>query len=233
MRISHVTLSDFEAAPGSVVVVIDVLRAFTVAALALAGGATAIRCVATVEEALAVREANPGSLAMGEHDHGRRVPGFDLGNSPSGLAGTDLAGRLLVHRTSAGTQGLVRAAEAARDLFAASFVCAGATAEAVRALAPSSVTLMSTGVDHRDGDEDVACAQYIEALLSGEEPDPHAYLRRVPLSDAARAFSRGDPDLPPADIDEAMRLDAVDFALRAEIEGGRPTLVRHRPTATE
>lgn len=228
MDITHVTLADAGRHAG-VVVVIDVLRAFTVGALALATGASAIRCVGTVEEALAVRDANPGSLAMGEHNHGRHVPGFDLGNSPSQLAGADVAGRLLVHRTSAGTQGLVAAAPAAEHLFAASFACAGATARAIAGLAPQRVTFVATGVDHRDGDEDIACAEYIAALLSGESPDPQPYLDRVAASDAARAFLRDDPDFPQADLHQAVRLDAVGFALRAGIVDGHPTLVAAGP----
>jgi len=232
VRISHVTLDGAGTSHG-VVVVVDVLRAFTVGALALAAGARAIRCVATVDEALRLRDANPGSLAMGEHHHGRRVPGFDLGNSPSELSGVDLRDRLLIHRTSAGTQGLVGAASVTTRLFAASFVCAGATAHAVAALEPDHVTFVSTGVDHRDGDEDRACADYLAALLTGGHPDPGRYLPRVRSSDAAQAFSGDDPDFPAADLDEALRLDAVDFALRADIEGGLPTLHRDSPPAPD
>jgi hypothetical protein len=75
-----------------VVVVVDVLRAFTVAALALASGAAALRCVATVEQALALRASHPGSLVIGEVG-GRRPEGFDLGNSPSMLDAAAVQGR--------------------------------------------------------------------------------------------------------------------------------------------
>jgi 2-phosphosulfolactate phosphatase len=229
MRVTHTTLAGVgDIADVVVVVVIDVLRAFTVASLALAAGARAIRCVATVEQALAVREANPGSLAMGERE-GRPIPGFDLPNSPSALAGADVGGRLLVHRTRAGTQGLVLAAPRARNLLAASFPCAGATARAVRSLEPDGVTFVATGVDHRDGDEDIACAEYIAALLTGDGIDPEPYVRRVRSSDAARAFLSGDPDFPDADLDLAMRLDTVDFALLAQVEDGDPTLICSAP----
>ena len=58
-----------------VVVVIDVIRAFTTAAYALAGGASAIWLVAGVREAIELGKSIPGSLVMGE-DHGRRPEGF-------------------------------------------------------------------------------------------------------------------------------------------------------------
>ena len=84
------------------VVVIDVLRAFTTAAYAFAGGATKILLVRTVEEALALRELVPDALLIGEVG-GRLIPGLDLNNSPSVMAATEVAGRPLIQRTGAGT----------------------------------------------------------------------------------------------------------------------------------
>jgi 2-phosphosulfolactate phosphatase len=234
MEIRMVTLAEAGAQAG-VVVVVDVLRAFTTAALALARGAVAVRCVATVDEALAERAAHPGSLVLGEVG-GRPVDGFDLSNSPAAMAGADVAGRLLVHRSTAGTQGIVAAASRADALYAASFACAGATAAAVAAHRPAGVTFVLTGVDERDGDEDRACAEYVAALLRGEQPDPAPYLARVAASDAGRRFAAADdPDFPPADLGPATDLDAVPFAMRARFESGHPTLRRadahrlHRP----
>lgn len=221
--IRQVTLNDIGDHRG-VVVVVDVLRAFTTAALALDRGATAIRCVATVGEALAERAAHPGSLAMGEVS-GRAVDGFDLSNSPSELLDADVEGRLIVHRTTSGTQGVVAAAPGATALYAASFVCAGATARAVAAHEPREVTFVITGVDTRDGDEDRACADYVAALLQGRRPDPAPYLARVRSADAAAPFlPDDDPDYPASDLDHAAALDAVGFALRARMEAGYPTL---------
>jgi len=56
--------------------------------------------------------------------------GFDFGNSPSVLAGTDLAGRNVVISTAAGVRGLYLFRRV-RRLYAASLVCAAATAEAI------------------------------------------------------------------------------------------------------
>src|SRR5690606_18367462 len=119
MKISTATLDTCSVHSG-LVVVIDVLRAFTTAAYAFHRGASEIILVSTVEEAFALRERFPGSLLMGEVD-GIRVPGFDLGNSPAEVEAMDLSGRRLIHRTSAGTQGVVRSVRA-KILLAASFV---------------------------------------------------------------------------------------------------------------
>ncbi|HSG66484.1 MAG TPA: 2-phosphosulfolactate phosphatase, partial [Gammaproteobacteria bacterium] len=101
-----------------VVVVIDVLRAFTTAAFAFERGAREIVLVATVDEAFALRGRIPGSLLIGEVG-GLPIDGFDLPNSPTAVAAADLDGRRLILRTSSGTQGVVRA-ERAEHLLGAS-----------------------------------------------------------------------------------------------------------------
>jgi 2-phosphosulfolactate phosphatase len=212
---AFVPLSDVEQASGAVVVV-DVLRAFTTAAYAFAAGASSIHLVETVEEALARRAATPGMLAMGEVD-GARPDGFDLSNSPEEIAATDLSGRALVHRTTAGTRGAVRAV-GARTLLAASFVCATATARRLGAAAPERVTFVVTGAhDDLDGDEDLACAEYVAALLRGETPDVVPYLERVRRSTAGQRFLPTGPDpYRPGDLDCALAVDRFDHALVIE-----------------
>ena len=222
MQLETITLARCAEASG-VVVIIDVLRAFTTAAHALGAGAAEVVCVGSVADALAERERWPGSLVMGEVG-GRPVDGFDLSNSPSALSRVDVRGRTLIQRTSAGTQGVVGSV-AATALFATSFACAAGTARAVAALRPDRVTFVATGVDDRDGEEDLACADYLAALLSGPPLDPAPYLARVRGSDAARPFLAGDdPDFPGTDVEAACQVDVVDFALRAHLEGGRPVL---------
>lgn len=208
---------------GGIVVVIDVLRAFSVAALALQAGARAVRCVTTVEAALAERAANPGSLAMGElDDHG--TGDLDLPNSPTGLQGHDVTDRLIVHRSRAGTQGIVAAAPVASSLYAASFLCAGATARAIQAEHRQEITFVLTGVGERDGDEDRACADYLTELVRGRSPDPTPYLDRVRASDTAALFDVDDPNLPPSDVELCAQVDTVDFAMRVVSNDGHPTI---------
>src|SRR5262245_51415436 len=84
-------LAGAERAVGAVVI-IDVFRAFTTAAVALARGATKIVVVRDVDEALALRAAGVGQLCMGEVG-GKRPSGFDLGNSPFEASQADLEGR--------------------------------------------------------------------------------------------------------------------------------------------
>jgi 2-phosphosulfolactate phosphatase len=90
-----------------IVVVIDVLRAFSTAAYAFATGVEDITLVSTIEKALEWKDKIPQSFTMGEVD-GLPIPGFDFRNSPPQFDGINLSGKHLVQRTTSGTQGVVR-----------------------------------------------------------------------------------------------------------------------------
>jgi 2-phosphosulfolactate phosphatase len=210
--IDRATLETCAEATGTVVV-IDVLRAFTTAAFAFDAGAEAITLVAEVEEAFALRDENPDWLIMGEHG-GLPVEGFDFDNSPAAFVGRDLTGRRLIQRTSTGTQGVVRSANAGY-LLAASLCCANATVEHFSWLRPRMVTFVITGSHAAGlGDEDQACADYMEALMRGEPPDVDSLRRRVRQSWAGRKFADpGQPEFSPVDLDCALDIDRFPFAM--------------------
>jgi len=214
MRIRRATLETCHTATGTVVA-IDVIRAFTTAAFAFAAGARDIVLVGEVEEALALRERFPRALLMGEVK-GVQPESFDLGNSPSALIGLDLAGRRIIQRTSAGTQGVVRSTQA-KALLTSSFVCAGATARYLMKQNPASVTFVITGAGvGTDGDEDAACADYVQALLRGETPGAAPFLQRVRNSTDGRFFAQMPPRFPMSDLDCCLSVDHFDFAMVVE-----------------
>jgi 2-phosphosulfolactate phosphatase len=210
-----------DAAADEAVVVIDVLRAFTTVPWLYHRGAARVLAVDTTERAEALRRGPlPDALLAGEVG-GAPPAGFDLGNSPTEVAALDdgaLTGRTVIHRTSAGTQGLVRTAGSGVS-FAASFVTAAATARALREQGPSRITFVITGASlGRDGDEDLAAAELIAARVAGHDPDPAPYLARVALADAGRSFAPDGPDwAPPADLQAACDVDRFDLALRAAV----------------
>ncbi len=211
MRIAFADLDTCAQARG-LVVVIDVLRAFTTSAFAFATGASAILPVATVAEALQLRTAGHADLTMGEVD-GRHVADFDLSNSPAALDGRHLEGTRLAFRSTHGTQGVVRSS-AADAVLVASFVVASATARAVLSVAPAAVTLVVTGTERDGADEDRACADYLARLLVGETPDPEPYLQRARSSlTAAKFLDPAYPQYPPHDLPLCLDLDRFDFAV--------------------
>lgn len=213
------------------IVVIDVLRSFTTAAVALARGARAVYAVEGIDAALALGRRLEAAVTVGAVRGGDPVPEFDFGNCPAQLAEADLACAAVVLCTAAGVRGLQRFAAAPR-LYAASLVCARATADALRAAGADDVGFVITGewVD-RDGDEDLACADYIEALLCNEAVAAEAFERRVRDSDFGRRFAAGTwPSLPPADLALAAHADRFDFAMRVRREG-EYLVIRREPPA--
>jgi 2-phosphosulfolactate phosphatase len=219
MQIQRASLANCSSATG-MVVVIDVIRAFTTAAFLFNAGVQEILLVSGVDEALALRRAMPAALVAGELG-GIPVPGFDLGNSPAQAAALRLVGRTVIQRTSAGTQGVVLS-RSADTLLAAALTNLSATVRYIQAHPPEYLTLVQTGqVDKENwGDEDVACADLIERQLRGEPLDLDATLRRVRDSYSGQHFDGSRPEFPPADLDLVLQVDRFQFAMCVERSGG-------------
>lgn len=196
-------------------VVIDVLRAFSVSAYALGGGAAECLLVTEVASAHALALAIPGSVISAEVD-GLPIEGIPISNSPSQILATDLTGRVLIQRSSAGTQCTALAAAATGQVLAASLVVAAATVRRIRELAPPVVTFVASGTDHGHP-EDSACARYMEALLGGATPDLDELLRPLRESERWIGIRRGEiPGFPPTDLDLALQPDRFNFAMPVE-----------------
>jgi 2-phosphosulfolactate phosphatase len=214
----HHLLSGAREARG-LAVIIDVFRAFSTAAYAFERGATEVVLVGPVADAFALRKRWPDALVMGEVD-GRRVEGFDFGNSTSAIARADLRGRRLIQRTSAGTQGVL-AADGADEIVLGSFVCASAIVRYVRARKPAVVSLVAMGVRaERPAAEDEACADLLEARLHGTALDEAALLANLSSGDAGGRFEEDSEDFPRADVAHCLRLDFFDFVLTVERQDG-------------
>ena len=211
VKVVHAVGVDGARSAAGVVVVIDVLRAFTVSAYALAGGARECLLVTTVDEARALAAATPGAIISAEVDT-LPVAGISISNSPTQIVEADVQGHSLVQRTSAGTQA-IRAVAGADAMYAASLVVARATAQACLLRKPQTVTLVASG----DFPEDHACARYIEALMHGDDDeDLSRLLESLIDSERYQKFARGDwPGFPANDLDLALATDRFDFAMPA------------------
>lgn len=222
LRARYVSIAECGEVRGTAVVV-DVLRAYTTAAWAFHLGAERILLSADTDEALALKAALPGALALKDS---RPYDGFDLTNSPVQLQGHDLSGRTIVQRTTAGTVGAV-AAKAAEQLYCASFVCAAATAAAIRESGLEEAYFVVTG-EGGAADEDRACAEYIAALVDDPAADAAPFLLRAEASNAAQLMARRvaekTPGVDPGDLAACLDANRFDFVMRAGEEEGRLTL---------
>lgn len=165
IRIHHL-LEGARQAEG-LAVIIDVFRAFSLECWLYAMGAREIRPVGAVGDALAWRGKDPEAVLIGER-HGRKLEGFDFGNSPSSVVPQEVRGRRIIHTTSAGTQGVTGAVHA-EEILAGSFVNAKATAAYILRKNPEIVSLVCMGKEGMaPAEEDELCALYLKGLLNDE-----------------------------------------------------------------
>lgn len=202
------------------VVIIDVYRAFTTAAVAFKRGAEKIILVAEVEEALELRNQGKGELCFGEVG-GARPDGFDMGNSPFELSQSDVVGKTLIQSTRAGTVG-VSMAKNATQIYVASLVIAKATAEAICNDNPRLVTIVAMGNQGEvKTDEDEQCAFYLRNLIEGRYQDREAIRTLVVNSRWSENFDDlNQPHFHPRDREIALQLDSIPFYIKVSREEG-------------
>ena len=208
MKFNYTSLKTCHTAKG-IVLIIDVLRAFTTAAYAFSRGTKEIRLVNTVEDAMELKSKFPNAKVMGEVG-GFPPEGFDFGNSPTRILEHDLMDTILIQRTSAGTQGAVRSVNA-DVMLATSFVVAKATMDYVLKLQAEEITFVTTG--GADNTEDLACAEFLEKQLTGQAVEVDEYIRRVVTSQDAFQHMADHPQFPKSDLDYCTRINVFDFAM--------------------
>jgi 2-phosphosulfolactate phosphatase len=208
MKIRLLSLMEGARQATGSVVIIDVYRAFTTAAVAFQTGAARLILVETPQKALNLRREGLCDLCFGEVG-GIKVSGFDFGNSPYELSRASVKGKTLAQSTSAGTKG-VMAARANRTIYVSALVNATATARAILAAEPDEVSLvaMGTGGINRS-EEDELCALYLRNLLRGQPSDPSA-IRAMLLSscDSYKFEDPAQPHFDPRDRDIALNVDS-------------------------
>ena len=204
-------------------VVIDVMRAFTVAAWAFHLGAERIVLLRGLDEALALKARTPGALAF---QGGDPLPGFDLANSPVRIEQLALRGRTVFQRTTAGTQGAAAAAHC-RPLLCTGLATARATAAYLRQRPDVDWHFVPTG-DAGRAEEDIACAEYIRALVADPATPSQPFVDRARGSRAARelaaAAANGHGGVDRGDVARCLEADSFDFAMCAAVDDGLLTL---------
>lgn len=172
---------------GRVVAVIDVLRASTTIAVALANGAKAVLPVDDADEALTrARTLERGDTRLAGERKMAQIPGFDFGNSPREFTAEVVEGKTIVMTTTNGTVSLT-AVQGARDVVVASYVNFSAILAMLRAAARggSDLAIICAGRERRFSLEDAACAGRYVRQIAKRVPE-------IELSDSALACSMVD-----------------------------------------
>jgi 2-phosphosulfolactate phosphatase len=163
MRI-HVAFTPAEAAPAPVGVVVDVLRATSTIAQALASGYERVLCCAEIGEAEELRREIPDSLVGGER-HAARIEGFDVGASPREFLEARV--ETLILTTTNGTRAILETAQRCDDVIVGSLLNLGAVADA----ADRDTVVMCAGFEGSFALDDAYCAGRIVQLVEAERSD--------------------------------------------------------------
>jgi 2-phosphosulfolactate phosphatase len=163
MRID-VAFTPADAAPAPIGVVVDVLRATSTIAQALAAGYQRVLCCAEIEEARALREEIPNSLVGGERQ-AIRIEGFDVGASPREFL--EPRAETLILSTTNGTRAILEAAERCDEVVLGSLLNLGATARAVK----GDAVIVCAGFQGSFALDDAYCAGRIVQLVDAERTD--------------------------------------------------------------
>lgn len=166
------------------VVVVDILRATSCMTTAFAHGVQSITPFAALEDCLAMK--NRGYFTSGERD-GKKVDGFDLGNSPFEYMDKKLQGEKIAFTTTNGTKAIAKSV-GAREIVIGSFLNLTALARYLRT-GTNDILVVCAGWKGKFNLEDTLFAgALIEALsntisLECDAPQASLHLYQIAKSD--------------------------------------------------
>ena len=153
----------------SIAVVIDVLRATSTIINALRNGCKGVIPVAEIDQALLLRQhkSDLAPLLCGERK-GKRIDGFDLGNSPAEYKSEIVKDKLLIMTTTNGTQAMA-AAHDARVIYVLSLLNLQTTVNNAVCL-DKDINIICAGTNGRPSLEDNVCAGlFIRKVLKSDK----------------------------------------------------------------
>ena len=225
MRID-VAFTPDEAAAAHVGIVVDVIRATSSIAQALASGYERVLCCAEIDEARALREALGEAAVVGGERNAVIVEGFDVGASPREFALAPRAPTLILTTTN-GTRAILTAASRCDVVLVGSLLNLSAVVRAARG-AGGDVAIICSGFKGAFALDDAYCAGRIVAALGGERSDAAVAAEVIAAAwpeplEGLNARTYGPPGLE-ADIEFCAQVDLLDVA---------PALSRMIGTAAE
>ena len=167
---------------GRLVAIIDVLRASTTVAVALANGAKTVVPLPSPDEVIIrSREFARSAVRTAGEQKMHPIPGFDFGNSPGAFTPNAVEGKTILLTTSNGTRALL-GVQGARDIVIGSYVNFTAVLALVKLASRSNtdITIICAAQDGVFSLEDAACAgRFVRAIPKRADA--------VVLNDAASA----------------------------------------------
>lgn len=215
MRVD-VAFTPAENASARVGIVVDVVRATSSIAQALASGYDRVLCCAEIDEALALRQELGDEAVVGGERNAIVVDGFDVGASPREFA-LEPKARTLILTTTNGTRAILTAVARCEVVLLGSLLNLSAVARAAYS-AGGDVAIVCSGFKGSFALDDAYCAGRIVDALDGDPTDAAiaaSVLARAwpdPLA-GLNARTYGPPGLE-ADIEYCAQVDLLDAVPR-------------------
>jgi 2-phosphosulfolactate phosphatase len=165
----HVAFTPEEEASARVGIVVDVVRATSSIAQALAAGYERVLCCAEIDEARALRSELGDQAVVGGERNAVVVDGFDVGASPREFADGAKAPTLILTTTN-GTRAILTAAQRCEVVYLGSLLNLSALADAA-VEAGGDVAIVCSGFKGTFALDDAYCAGRIVAALGGDRTD--------------------------------------------------------------
>jgi 2-phosphosulfolactate phosphatase len=206
----HVAFTPAEAVSAEIGIVVDVIRASSSIAQALAAGYERVLCCREIDEASALRAELGDAAVVGGERSGVVVEGFDVGASPREFALGPRAQTLILSTTN-GTSSILSAADRCERVLVGSLLNLSALVEAVGD--GGDVAVYCAGFKGGFALDDAYCAGRIIAALPGERTDAARAAELIALAfptalEAFEARTYGPPGLE-ADIAFCAREDLL------------------------
>jgi 2-phosphosulfolactate phosphatase len=211
----HVAFTPAEAVSAQRGIVVDVMRATSTIAQALASGYQRALCCADIDDARRLREELGDAAITGGERDAQRIPGFDAGASPREFL--EPRAETLILSTTNGTRAIVSAAASCGEVVLGSLRNLGAVASTARSHGEDTVIVCS-GYKDAFAIDDAYCAGRIVALLDADRSDSavaaELIAERFPNAiDGINARTYGPPGLED-DIAWCSQVDALDVVPR-------------------
>jgi 2-phosphosulfolactate phosphatase len=164
----HVAFTPVEAAAAPLGIVVDVMRATSTIAQALAAGYRRVLCCAEIDEALALKSELGDEAITGGEREAKRVESFDAGASPREFC--EPRAETLILSTTNGTRSIVIAAERCDEVVLGALLNLDAVAGKARGRG-EDVVVLCAGYKGGFAIDDAYCAGRIVRLTGGERSD--------------------------------------------------------------
>ena len=212
----HVAYTPAEGESARVGIVVDVVRATSSIAQALASGYERVLCCREIAEAQELRAELAGEAVVGGERRGVVVEGFDVGASPREFARGPRA-RTLILSTTNGTASILSATARCDTVLLGSLLNLDAVVRAARA-AGEDVAVYCAGFQGSFALDDAYCAGRIVQALDGEWTDAALAAELLARSFASaleglQARTYGPPGLE-ADIEYCAQENLLDTVPR-------------------